>query len=47
VSRSSGRAAVASDEAGYITGENIVIDGGTSIGVPMEPPDQPLPGTIR
>ncbi len=36
-----------SDDAGYVTGENLVVDGGVTVGVPIEPPEQPLPGAVR
>jgi 3-oxoacyl-[acyl-carrier protein] reductase len=38
---------LASADAAYITGENLVVDGGITIGVPMEAPAEPLPGALR
>lgn len=38
---------LASHEADYITGEELVVDGGVTVGVPLDPPDEPLPGAER
>lgn len=34
-------------EADYITGEELVVDGGVTVGVSIEPPDEALPGATR
>lgn len=38
---------LASDEADYVTGELLVVDGGVSVGVPIEATEEPLPGAER
>jgi NAD(P)-dependent dehydrogenase (short-subunit alcohol dehydrogenase family) len=38
---------LASKEASYITGQALILDGGLTLGMPLEVPDAPLPGSAR
>jgi 3-oxoacyl-[acyl-carrier protein] reductase len=38
---------LASEEASYITGEVVILDGGLTLGIHLPLPDEPLPGSAR
>jgi NAD(P)-dependent dehydrogenase (short-subunit alcohol dehydrogenase family) len=38
---------LASDEASYVTGQALTIDGGLTLGVVLPLPEEPLPGAVR
>ena len=38
---------LASDEASYVTGQALTIDGGLTMGVNLPLPETPLPGAVR